>query len=229
MTPTTSDVGAGSSDDAPTSHPRVDLEVNADTLRDATVGRRRARAERPSPPRCRCPTAAPMTRMRAFRSAARSWSASGSVATQRALAPASRAAFETSTAPCPYPSALTTAHSSAPSAARNERRGVPPYRAEVEGEARPLHAVILSAREPAGAGRAGRSRRALRVRREHRRVPVCDRRGSRSRRRIEPFREERRHDTRQDVSRAGRRERGRTPRRRRRCPRREKRRSCRDP
>ena len=64
----------------------------------------------------------PHDEVRTSPSARRSTSASGTVATQRALAPAPSAAALTSTAPCPYASALTTAQSCAPSSAASSVR-----------------------------------------------------------------------------------------------------------
>ena len=207
ITPTTSRVGAGSSMSPhrpiPVSSLRCTRTPSGIRASAATSSRRATRAS----PISRSETG-PMTRMRAFRSAARRWSASGSVATQSAVAPPSSAALETSTAPCPYPSALTTAHSSAPSAARSERRGVSPDRPQVEGEARPLHAVIVywiwvSQSIAAGSSSeqvAGDESRC--VRGEARGAPVRQRGRGRRGRSVEALREECADDPREHVARS---------------------------
>src|SRR4029079_16301159 len=96
-----------------------------------------------------------------------------------------------------------------------ERLGVPPNRTEIEGEARPLHAVILRHWPPAASGgeRGGKRGKEIPgneagdVRREPGGSSVrecsCGSGGGR----IEPLGEERRDDASQDVAGPGRRER----------------------
>ncbi len=153
----------------PPPHPGVELEVDRHALRDLaadTVSSRRAsRAARHR--------RSPSGRARgsaASGSAARSVSASATVATQSAVAPAVERCRAQSTAPCPYPSALTTAQSSAPSSDAHERLRVAAQRAEVDRELAARHRPTRAGR---AAARGRRARAAAPAGGRRRRRPAC--------------------------------------------------------
>ena len=80
-----------------------------------------------------------MTTMRAFRSAARRWRASGNVATQSAEAPAVERRTRDVHRAVPVPLGLDDRPQLGAAGSAQQRFGVSPDRPEVEGEARALH------------------------------------------------------------------------------------------
>ncbi len=134
----------------------------------------------------------PMTRIRAEGRASRRSAPSSAVATQRPEAPASSAARAAPTAPWPYPSAFTTAHSSAGAAVsrryaalrRSEPRSIEildrlAERVTAKERARGLRRCRGRSSPPARGGRprSGRRRRTSRRRRPPQGPPPCPWRG----------------------------------------------------
>ena len=142
MSPTTSRVGDGSSEMPPPPHPGIELEVNPQALGDATVGgdelepRIAGLADlplrhRPENDDARVPErGAKVESFRQRRDAERS-----GARLERRLRHVDRT----------VPVSLRLHHGPQLGAlgGPEQRRGVAPYRSEVEGEARPLHVAIL--------------------------------------------------------------------------------------